>query len=279
MAKTAAQPSIPNTNIDALDPKAERRRRKEEAKRAKKDSKKGKSKGKIIALILLPLILAAGALAVIVFLNPMNLRDGALAPVLVNVPFVSDFVQPYGMEYYEAEPERTPAELTAEIGALSAEMEVHLDEIARLSELNTIYMSRISELEAQVVTQDVLEANRAAFEAEAATAAPDAFAAWFESFDPERAAEIFSQIVYDDAREQEYRRYIADILAMDEGAVSDVFETMIPVDTQLVVAIMQRLPANFSGEVLSNMEPANAALIIRQMYPGDFFDGTAVEVE
>jgi len=288
MAKKAAtQPSVPD-NIEAqaaaLDPKAEKRRQKEEAKRAKREAKlakkgKGGGKGKIVAMILIPLILLGGALAAIVVFNPMNLRDGALAPYLVNLPVVGGFVQTYELAYGEAEPELTPEQLHAEVASLGAELDVHLNEIARLTQLNEIHMSRINELEARVQTQEVLEANRITFENEAATAAPEAFTAWFRSFDPERAADIFAEIVQTDEREQEYRRYIADILAMDESAVSDVFETMIPVDTQLVVAIMRRLPADFSGEVLSSMEPANAALLIRQLYPGDFFDDTVVEAE
>ncbi|MCL2851773.1 MAG: hypothetical protein FWE20_01880 [Defluviitaleaceae bacterium] len=287
MAKKAAtQPSIPDTNIEAqtaaLDPKAERRRQKEEAKRAKKEAKlakKGGKKGKagLIFAILIPLILVGGVAAIVAF-NPLNLRDGALAPILLNVPIVSDFVQLPEMYDGEIAPP-DPAQLSAEIESMSAEIDALENEVARLTQLNQMHLSSIGDLQAQVLTQDVLEANREAFEREAATAAPEAFTAWFEAFDPERAAEIFAEIVESDAREQEYRAYIADILAMEEGAVADVFESMIPVDTELVVAIVRRLPPAFSGEVLSAMEAENAALIIRQMYPGDFFDDTVVEVE
>ena len=285
--KTATQPSIPDTNIEAktaaLDPKAERKRLKEEAKRAKKEAKlakRGGKKGKagLIAAILIPLMLVGGVAAVIIF-NPLNLRDGQLAPILMRVPVLRDFVQ-YPETYNgEAPGAQDPAVLNAEIESLIAEVVALENEVARLSQLNQRHLSSIGELQAQVIDQEALERNRAAFERDAANAAPSVFTSWFESFDPERAAEIFAAIVYSDAREQEYRAYIADILAMEESAVADVFESMIPVDTQLVVAIMRRLNASFSGEVLSSMQPENAALIIRQMYPGDFFGDTDVEVE
>ena len=285
--KLATQPRFPDPNIEAqaaaLDPKAERRRQKEEAKRAKREARqKGKTKargrGGLAAVILIPLILVGVVVAILAF-NPLNLRDGAFAPVLLNVPVLRDFVQQPELAYGYEIAELTPSQLQAEVASLTAEVGVLENEIARLTQLNDVHMRTNFELENRVMAQDVLESNREAFEREAATAAPETFMSWFQEFDPERAAAIFAEIVYNDAREQEYRAYIASILAMEESAVAEAFEEMIPVNTEFVVAIMRRLNAGFAGEVLSEMSARNSALIIRQMYPGDFFDGNAVEVE
>ncbi|MCL2616143.1 MAG: hypothetical protein FWD96_00705 [Defluviitaleaceae bacterium] len=281
MAAMQADANI-DGKVTALDPKAERRRQKEEAKQAKKDAK-GKNKGKggvgrkiLITMVIVALLLG-GVFVAILVLNPLNLRDGALAPMLVNIPIVRDFVnqQEYEYVYIDGElvavpvevPEVSPGELAAEVERLGMESENLLAEIYRLTELNRIYVDRISDLDRQMRDQAVFEADRAAFEIEAANASPELFRSWFENFDPERAANIFGRIAAEDALNQEYRAYFNRIMSMEESAVADALEDMIPVHTNMVVAIMRGLGTSFAGEVLSAMESQNAALIMRQMYP------------
>lgn len=284
-----------DANAMALDPKAERRRQKEEAKRAKADAKanvkgkKGKKEKKgrkfLVTMIVLPVILA-GVLITVLVLNPLNLRDGLLAPVLLRVPVLRDFVQLYEYQYMEVDGEfilvavpvepylgPTQEELAAEVSRLNTGTARLQAEISRLEELNRVYMQRINELDTLVRDQEVFDNERAAFETQAANAAPEVFIRWFDSFDPERAASIFGDVIRVDAQNQLYRDYFNRILAMEESSVAEALEEMIPVHTPMVVAIVQGLTPAFAGEVLSEMEPVNAALIMRQMYPvRDFFD-------
>ena len=259
--------------LAALSPREERNNKKraeKEAKKAGKNGKKGGGKGVVIALFIIIPIILIGLLAAITFLNPLNLRDGALAPYLLRVPFVQNFVvQEY--DYYAVE-ELTPGQLQAEVIRLTSEKEALEAEVERLTSIDSAQLAEINQMRGQLLTQQTLENNRALFENDAADASPAEFRSWFAEFDPVRAEGIYERLTRADIRNTEYRQFFNNILSMEESSAASALEEMIPVHTQVVLAVLRGLNSQFVGEILNQMSPENAALIIRQLYPGEIYN-------
>lgn len=279
--------------IEALDPKAAKRNKKGKPKKEKvrkeKKSNKGegeeasqaqpkankkakngknpkKGKGGLVAAILIPTLLAGSLIGVLAF-NPLNLRDGALAPVLLNIPVLGDFVQTPELNGQLGE--ATPAQLNAQVAALEAEVRVLLAETDRLEGLNMVYANQVAQLLGDAQSVEALEADRAAFENMVAEANITGFIQFYEQFDPERAAEIFERLAGVNMQTQAFRDYFNTITAMEAGPAANMLEEMIPTDMPIVVEILRALDNEFSGEVLSGMSSENASIVVRQMFPGE----------
>ncbi|MCL2170431.1 MAG: hypothetical protein FWB74_10475, partial [Defluviitaleaceae bacterium] len=178
------------------------------AKKAAKAQGQGtKKKSKVGLIIALALVGVVGAFVLLTAFNVFGLRDDIVMPFLRNVPLIGRFIPAAeGADDYDpaATALRTEQELRLHIEELErqmAELEAETSEaMAGLADLfghlaeNEIELMRLRALE-EAFAQFMAE--REQFEREVIENNPDAYINWFETMNPDRAEEIYQELIAD----------------------------------------------------------------------------------
>lgn len=213
--------------------------------------KKGGCLKKLIVFILIMSIFVGIPVAIIGF-NVGGIRDKYLRPGLEKIPIIKNLLPPLEEEQPK---EEVVDEKQQTIDALTKEIENLNQEIARL----------------KVFEQNQLEfkKQKEEFDQMIALNDPNAYASFYESIAPENAQELYKEAVTKEVQDKEFKTYIQTFETMKKDAATSILEELITTDMDLVITILQNLSSDKRSEILSTMDPKNAASCSKLLYPNN----------
>ena len=250
------------------DADGESKPKKEKIKKPK--NKANRDRGGAVKWVILAfvLVLLAVLIAVVGF-NALNLRDRYLTDTLRNVPLVNRLL-PVEEEVVETTPatlQPNTRELQARIDELEALLEESQDAERALSRRVEMHVEEILRLQEIEDNQLQFRADKEAFDRMIAMNDPAAYANFYASIAPENAQTLGPQAESAANRAKEVTNFLKTIGAMEEKEAALMLTEMIRSDLDLVVSIIKDLPADFSGGILTAMEPRDAATIVKRWSP------------
>ena len=209
-----------------------------------------KKKGGCLSKLLIFLIIIAIPIVLISF-NVGNIRDKYLRPGLERIPIIKNLLPPLNEE--EEEKIEQKDEKQEKIDALIKEIEELNKEVSRLKEFEQ--------------TQLQFKAEKEEFDKMIALNDPKAYAKFYEGISPENAEELYKQAVDKDVKDKRFKEYIQTFENMKKDAVSTILEELMITDIDLVIDILKNLSSEKRSEILSVMDPKNAASVSKLLAP------------
>lgn len=243
MAKKNKKAKNEQEDIELLDEETE-----EDNENEKKPKKKGK--GCLITIIIVIIVLVIPI--ILISLNVGNIRDKYLRPGLEKIPIIKNLLPP--LDENAQEEENIPVdEKQQTIDALTKEIEELNKEIGRLKEFENAQLKFKTEKEE--------------FDKMIALNDPKAYSSFYESISPENAQELYKQAITKDVADKKFKEYIQTFENMKKDAASTILEELIVTDMDLVIDILQNLSSEKRSEILSVMDPKNAASCSKLLAP------------
>ncbi len=248
--------------------KAEKKKLKKEEKKRKKEEKKANKKGgkrfiKFIIKFIILLVILFGVSFLLVKNGLFGLDSGPLKDILMNVPYVNEYLPSDG----EVGQSKSRDELLVEnsnyenqIQNLEEQLKNTLTEAENLQ----LEVDRLSQLENEYL--DFRE-EKDAFDLEVASGEKVNYANYYYSIYPENADDIYRQIVGDIQSDEELKRYISRFEALDSSSCATILEELISTDLDLVVNIVDNMSVDKSAEVLEKMDSINSSTILKRLTP------------
>ncbi|MDR1532558.1 MAG: hypothetical protein LBS62_10350 [Clostridiales bacterium] len=233
------------------------------APKKRKEPKKGGAPwlGLLVAGALI-IGLAAGAFA----LNIFGVRDRYLAPLVRGIPILNNIIR---LPETETDPLAglTREELAARVAALETQLEdakAQVDHMTSQNEINVNDLARLQQYEQQ---QQQYQQDKEAFDRMIAENNPDAYRQFYESIAPQNAETLYREAVGSAQADRQLKNYIDTYSSMDAAKAADIFENLIATDMQLIVQILNGMDKDHRGEILAEMDAANAASVTKQLAP------------
>lgn len=237
------------------------------------DDESGKS-GKLVSILVAILIIAIW-LVIFALLIKMNVGGigSMLRPYLKNVPVINQIL-----------PAATDEEVKEDTGNRYKNLSEAVDRIKELEAQLNQYTNdgnassqTISELKAEIARLKVFEENarryqelKDKFDKDVVYTdnAPsiDNYKTWYESIDPENAAQIYEQVVKDLQYSQQVKDWAETYSKMDAKNAAAILEEMTG-DTDLVSDILLCMTSKQRAAILAEMDPVFAAKLTVIMYP------------
>ena len=261
--------------------KAEKARKKAEKKAAKNmetdlentEEEEGSSSKLAVALVTLVIIIVwLAILALLIKWDVGGFGSTVMRPLLKDIPYVNRIL-PDSEDDLSTE-EDYPYKNMDEAVAYIKELEQELAQAQQGSSENSAY---IADLEAQSQKLKEYEANEAAFEEEKekfyqevvfSDNAPDisAYKEYYESIEPEKAEEIYKQVVEQLQEDEQIKSYASTYSSMKAKQAAAIFDTMTD-DLPLVGKILWAMDAQSRGDILGAMNADTAAAVTKLMEP------------
>lgn len=210
--------------------------------------KKKKGKGLIKFLIFIIIIAIP---IVLISLNVGNIRDKYLRPGLERIPIIKNLLPP--LETDNEQTEEVVDEKQQTIDSLTKEIEELNKEITRLKEFEN------SQLEFKTQKEE--------FDKMIALNDPKAYSSFYESISPENAGELYKQAINKEVTDKRFKEYIQTFETMKKDAVATIVEELIITDMDLVITILENVSSDKRSEILSAMDPKNAASCSKLLAP------------
>ncbi len=208
-----------------------------------------KKKGGCLLKLLIFLIIIAIPIALISF-NVGNIRDKYLRPGLEKMPIVKNLLPPLEEEQQE---EEVVDEKQQTIDSLTKEIEELNKEVTRLKEFEQAQLQ--------------FKAEKEEFDKMIALNDPKAYASFYESIAPENAEELYKQAINQEVTDKRFKDYIQTFETMKKDAVATILEELMVTDMDLVITILENLTSDKRSEILSAMDPKNAASCSKLLAP------------
>ena len=208
-----------------------------------------KKKGGCLLKLLIFLIIIAIPIALISF-NVGNIRDKYLRPGLEKIPIVKNLLPPLEEEQQE---EEVVDEKQQTIESLTKEIEELNKEVTRLKEFEQAQLQ--------------FKAEKEEFDKMIALNDPKAYASFYESIAPENAEELYKQAINQEVTDKRFKEYIQTFETMKKDAVATILEELMVTDMDLVITILENLTSDKRSEILSAMDPKNAASCSKLLAP------------
>lgn len=231
--------------LDLIDEDIEEVEDEEENENAHKKKKRG-----CLPKLLIFLIIIAIPIVLISF-NVGNIRDKYLRPGLERIPIIKNLLPP--LKENEEEKIEQKDEKQEKIDALIKEIEELNKEVSRLKEFEQRQLQ--------------FKAEKEEFDKMIALNDPKAYAKFYEGIAPENAEELYKQAVDKDVKDKRFKEYIQTFENMKKDAVSTILEELMITDIDLVIDILKNVSSEKRSEILSVMDPKNAASISKLLAP------------
>lgn len=261
-------------------------RRKNSRKKDENKKKKGSSDsedeeeegekggGPLIALI--AILIVAIWLAIFALLIKMDVGgfgSTVMYPILKDVPVLNKILPDVEEDYSSSDGDynfQTMDEAIARIKELE-------QQLADAQSSDNSDSARIAELEQEAAELQTYKDNEAAFEAEKekfyqevvfSDKAPDIdeYKQYYESIDPDNAAELYKQVVQQEQTDDQISQYASAYSSMKPAQAAAIFDTMTD-NLALVGKILWAMDAESRGNILGNMDPSTAAAVTKLMEP------------
>lgn len=206
---------------------------------------------KKIVGVLIALIIIGSSVAIFGF-NVGNIRDTYLRPGLEKIPIINNLLPPLEDE-----------EVIETVNQISAE-ELMIEELnLKIQELNAEIV-RLSQFEN---TQLQFKQEKELFDQMIALEDPSAYANFYESVDPQLAQELYQQIIVKQNDDEEFLSYVKTFENMKAANATPILEELALTDMELLLMIMNGLTSEQRSNILTNMQPQQAATISRLLSP------------
>ena len=212
------------------------------------NKKRGRLFKFIIAGIIFIIILSI-SVAILGF-NVGNIRDKYLRPGLERIPIINNLLPPLEEEQIQEQP---VDEKQQTIDSLTVEIEELNKEISRLKEFEQAQLE--------------FKAEKEEFDKMIALNDPKAYSNFYETISPENAEELYKQAINQEVVDKEFKDYIQTFENMKKDAAATILEELIITDMDLVITILNNLSSKKRSEILSAMNPQNAASCSRLLSP------------
>lgn len=209
-----------------------------------------KKKGKGLVKFLIVIIIIAIPI-VLISLNVGNIRDKYLRPGLERIPIIKNLLPP--LETDNEQTEEVVDEKQQTIDSLTKEIEELNKKITRLKEFEN------SQLEFKTQKEE--------FDKMIALNDPKAYSSFYESISPENAEELYKQAINKEVTDKRFKEYIQTFETMKKDAVATILEELIITDMDLVITILENVSSDKRSEILSAMDPKNAASCSKLLAP------------
>lgn len=216
------------------------------------ENKPKKKKGGCLVKLLVFIIILAIPISLISF-NVGNIRDKYLRPGLEMIPIIKNLLPPLEETDAQYQDEIVVDEKQEIIDSLTKEIEELNKEIDRLEEFEKAQLQ--------------FKAEKEEFDKMIALNDPKAYASFYESIYPENAEELYKQAVSQEVSDKKFKDYIQTFENMKKDSAADILEELITTDMDLVITILENLSSEKRSEILSTMDPANAAACSRLLSP------------
>nr|WP_317358333.1 hypothetical protein [uncultured Tyzzerella sp.] len=240
MAKKDKKQKSQDEELDLVD---------EELDEDDEDDEEG-GKGGCLKKLIIFIIIIAIPIALISF-NVGGVRDKYLRPMLEKIPIVKNLLPP--VETEEGQTEQPIDENQQAINSLTAEIEELNKEIARLKEFENAQLK--------------FKAEKEQFDKMIALNDPKAYATFYETIAPENAEKLYKEAVNKQVVDKKFKDYVQTFENMKKDAATKILEELITTDMDLVITILQNLSSEKRSEILSTMDPKNAASCSKLLYP------------
>lgn len=199
-------------------------------------------KGKFIFIIIFAFILAV--LVAILGFNAGGIRDKYLRKPLEKIPIIKNLLPPLNNDSEKIQDE----ELSEDKKAIQSLTEEIKNLNAEIDRLKTFEQS-----------QNQFKVDKEQFDKLIALNDPKAYSSFYESISPENAEKLYKEAVSKANIDKSFKEYISTFENMKKDAASKILEELILTDTDLVITILENLTSVKRAEVLSTMDPKNAA--------------------
>lgn len=237
------------------------------------DDESGKS-GKLVSILVAILIIAIW-LVIFALLIKMNVggMGSMLRPYLKNVPVINQILPAATDEEVKEDTGNRYKNLSEAVDRIK-ELEAQLDQYTNDGNASS---QTISELKAEIARLKVFEENAGRYQelkdkfdkdVVYTDNAPsiDNYKTWYESIDPENAAQIYEQVVKDLQYSQQVKDWAETYSKMDAKNAAAILEEMTG-DTDLVSDILLCMTSKQRAAILAEMDPVFAAKLTVIMYP------------
>lgn len=235
-------------------------------KKKKIDLKKKKKKSPLGFIFFLLII---GALVAVLGFNVLNLREKYLRTTIDKIPVVKNLLP-------ATEEEQTPEneyskfsknELIAQNQEFEKKAEEAENENKQLWEQINSLNAEIEVLKAVEDNQLKFKADKEAFDKMVAENDPEAYKSFYKEIAPENAEKIYSELVSKEQTDKQLKKYIQTFEGMKKDASAKVLKQMMGTDMDLVVQILDNISSEQRGNILSTMEPKDAAACAKRLAP------------
>lgn len=216
------------------------------------ENQPNKKRGRLFKLIIagiIFIIILSISVAILGF-NLGNIRDKYLRPGLERIPIINNLLPPLEEEQIQEQP---VDEKQQTIDSLTAEIEELNKEISRLKEFEQAQLE--------------FKAEKEEFDKMIALNDPKAYSNFYETISPENAEELYKQAINQEVVDKEFKDYIQTFENMKKDAAATILEELIITDMDLVITILNNLSSKKRSEILSAMDPQNAASCSRLLSP------------
>lgn len=216
------------------------------------ENQPNKKRGRLFKLIIagiIFIIILSISVAILGF-NVGNIRDKYLRPGLERIPIINNLLPPLEEEQIQEQP---VDEKQQTIDSLTAEIEELNKEISRLKEFEQAQLE--------------FKAEKEEFDKMIALNDPKAYSNFYETISPENAEELYKQAINQEVVDKEFKDYIQTFENMKKDAAATILEQLIITDMDLVITILNNLSSKKRSEILSAMDPQNAASCSRLLSP------------
>lgn len=216
------------------------------------ENQPNKKRGRLFKLIIagiIFIIILSISVAILGF-NVGNIRDKYLRPGLERIPIINNLLPPLEEEQIQEQP---VDEKQQTIDSLTAEIEELNKEISRLKEFEQAQLE--------------FKAEKEEFDKMIALNDPKAYSNFYETISPENAEELYKQAINQEVVDKEFKDYIQTFENMKKDAAATILEELIITDMDLVITILNNLSSKKRSEILSAMDPQNAASCSRLLSP------------
>ena len=215
------------------------------------DKPSKKKKGCLLKLLIFLIIISIPI--VLISFDVGKVRTKYIRPGLERVPIIKNLLPPVKEEPKEKEEVKDEKQET--IDSLLLEIDGLKKEVTRLKEFEQNQLN--------------FKAEKEEFDKSVALNDPKAYADFYEKISPENAEELYKQAIQKNNTDKRFKNYIQTFEGMKKDAVSKVLEELMLTDSDLVIDILENLSNEKRSEILSAMDPKNAASISKLLAPID----------
>ena len=228
--------------------------------------------GAVILIIVFILLLLIGGFAAAIAMNLFGIRENHIMPSLRQMPIVSNLLPEQEMpgwmeEELAVDYAALAAELQATITRLQSQLDVLQDNFNRTDAMNRdniAELHRLREIEAQ---QLQFNENAREHERMLAEGDPRAFAAFFETINPDHAETLYERILGTNIRDDRWAAYVALWGALRPSNVAEMIEDMHGAHMELIISVLRELDLSTQRRIIDALEIETRGLIMRQLYP------------
>jgi hypothetical protein len=249
--------------------KEKKPKKKKEKKEKNPEGKRGKKGGFPIVPILVLLVLLALIVAVLGF-NVFDLRDRYILPYLRSAPLIGSMI-PAATPIPEDSPEgyaaMSPEEIANTITALNYQIEKLQADLKTAQDQNTQDAGTIAALRGYESQIEAYRQTKALFDEMVASGNPRGYADFYQSISPENADRIYQDTISSLQFSADDKK-LANIYAnLDPSNAAAAITELMGGSTDLALRILRNLDTVMLADILSEMTPANVAVITRLLAP------------